>query len=176
MTEQGRERRVVVGVSGSLGSLTALHRAAAEARRTGAVLRAVLAWAPPGGELGHRARPEPSVVEECRRVAGERLLQALDDAFGPGGPDVATKGLIIWGTPGVALVRAADGPDDLLVVGAGARGRLHRLLHPSVARYCLAHATCPVLAVPPSPLQDELESVRRRITWRVPVDLAELAE
>ncbi|MDX3354983.1 hypothetical protein PV703_17060 [Streptomyces sp. ME01-24h] len=36
------DHRVVVGVSGSLGSLTPLHRAA-EARRTGAVLVTVLA-------------------------------------------------------------------------------------------------------------------------------------
>jgi hypothetical protein len=40
--------RVVVGVSGSLGSLTALCRAAAEARLRGASLWPVLAWEPPG--------------------------------------------------------------------------------------------------------------------------------
>lgn len=41
--------RVVVGVSGSLGSVTALSRAAAEARRREAELWPVLVWEPPGG-------------------------------------------------------------------------------------------------------------------------------
>ncbi|MER7188143.1 universal stress protein, partial [Streptomyces hyaluromycini] len=39
--------RVVVGVSGSLGSVTALRRAVAEARRRQAELWPVLAWEPP---------------------------------------------------------------------------------------------------------------------------------
>lgn len=51
--------RVVVGVSGSLGSLTALCRAAAEARLRGASLWPVLAWEPPGGELAARRSPPP---------------------------------------------------------------------------------------------------------------------
>jgi tRNA(Ile)-lysidine synthase TilS/MesJ len=43
MDESGT-RRIVVGVSGSLGSLAALHRAVDQARRTGAEVLAVLAW------------------------------------------------------------------------------------------------------------------------------------
>ncbi|MER5827735.1 universal stress protein, partial [Streptomyces mirabilis] len=50
---EGERRRVVVGVSGSPGSLAALHRGAFEARRTGAVLLAVGAWEPPRGALAH---------------------------------------------------------------------------------------------------------------------------
>ncbi|MFJ8311557.1 MULTISPECIES: universal stress protein [unclassified Streptomyces] len=168
--------RVVAGVSGSLGSLTALHRAAAEARRTGAELWAVLAWEPPGGEMGQRNAGCPELLAQCRRLAGERLLQALDTAFGSTGPGVPMAGLVVLGTPGAALLEAACRPGDLLVVGAGPRGRLRRALRPSVARYCLAHATCPVLAVPPSPLQDEIDALQRRITWRMPLDARELAE
>ncbi|MEU6769816.1 hypothetical protein [Streptomyces sp. NPDC046759] len=37
------------------------------------------------------------------------------------------------------------------MIGAGGRGRLHRTLAPSAGRYCLAHARCPVPAVPPPP-------------------------
>ncbi|MGP9023087.1 universal stress protein [Streptomyces sp. BR1] len=176
MEENGRERRVVVGVSGTLGSLAALHRAAREARRSQAELWAMLAWAPPGGELGHRSRPEPSLLGECTRLAGERLLQALDAAFGADGPSVPLKAVIVRGTPGGTLVQAADGPDDLLVVGAGSHNRLRRALRPSVARYCLAHASCPVLAVPHPPLQTELDAVQRRFTLRLPVDVRELAD
>ncbi|GGP33703.1 universal stress protein [Streptomyces melanogenes] len=170
------EPRVVVGVSGTLGSLTALHRAAVEARRSGATLCAVLAWAAPGGELGHRDSATPDLLAHCRRIAGEQLLDALDRAFGPSGPGVPLQGLVVRGRPGAALVEAAGGNGDLLVVGAGTRGRLQRMVRPSVARYCLAHATCPVLAVPPSPLQRELDAVHRRVSWRLPLDVRELAD
>ncbi|MEU9106348.1 universal stress protein [Streptomyces xanthophaeus] len=84
------------------------------------------------------------------------------------------RGLTVRGSPGAALVDVARGPDDLLVVGTGSRAPLRRLLRPSVARYCMSHAACPVLAVPPSPLQAQLESVHRRNVWRIPLDPREL--
>lgn len=174
--ERAGTRRVVVGVSGSLGSLAALHRAAAEARRADAELCAVLAWTPPGGELGQRRTPCPEIAAECRRVAGERLAQALDAAFGSGLCGPRPGGLVVRGTAGAALVELACHPEDLLVIGTGSRGLLRRTLRPSVARYCLTHAACPVLAVPPSPLQDELDAVQRRIAWRMPLDARELAD
>jgi hypothetical protein len=46
-------------------------------------------------------------------------------------------------------VQSADQTDDLLVVGTGRQGRLARLFHGSVSRYCLAHAGGAVLAVAP---------------------------
>jgi len=60
------------------------------------------------------------------------------------------------GETGLVLVDVANQPDDLLIVGTGRRGALGRMLRRSVARYCLAHAKCPVLAVPPSALMDEM--------------------
>ncbi|MFF4183318.1 universal stress protein [Streptomyces sp. NPDC001691] len=169
-------RRVVAGVSGSLGSLTALHRAAREAAHGGGTLVAVLAWAPPGGELGHRGSLDPDLLAQCRAMAAERLLTALDTAFGPAGPAVPLEATVVRGTPGAVLVEAARAAEDLLVLGTGPRGRLRRALRPSVARYCLAHASCPVLAVPPSPLEHELAAVHRLVTWRRPLDARELAE
>ncbi|GGT90054.1 universal stress protein [Streptomyces violascens] len=169
-------RRVVAGVSGSLGSLTALHRAAREAELGGGTLTAVLAWSPPGGELGHRGSPDPGLLAECREVAGQQLVQALDTAFGPAGPPVPLEAMVVRGTPGAVLVEAAQEPEHLLVLGTGTRGLLRRALRPSVARYCLAHATCPVLAVPPSPLEHELAAVHRLVAWRRPLDTRELAE
>lgn len=173
---KAEERRVVVGVSGSLGSLAALHRAADEARRTDAELLVVLAWEPPGGDLAHRRSVCPLPLDELRRDAGMRLLDALDTAFGDTGPGVPYRGLVVQGTVGRALVATADRVDDLLVVGAGCRGRVRRALVPSVARYCFAHSTCPVLAVPPSPLQSELASVHRRVSLRMPFDARELTD
>ncbi|MFG2346798.1 universal stress protein [Streptomyces phaeochromogenes] len=172
--DEGERRRIVVGVSGSLGSLAALHRAADEARRTDAELLAVLAWEPPGGELAHGRSRFTVPVTDLRQAAGTRLLAALDTAFGDTGPGARFQGLIAQGSPGRALVESADRSDDLLVIGAGYRGRLRRALFPSVARYCLAHATCPVLAVPPSPLEGDLATLHRRVSLRLPVDAREL--
>lgn len=167
--------RVVVGVSGSLGSLTALARAAEEARHRGAELWPVLAWEPPGGELAVRRSPASALmVGNWERVARERLLTALDEVFGDRGPGLPLRALIARGTPGRALVQTADREDDLLMVGAGRRGGLRRALRPSVSRYCLAHAGCPVLAVPPSPLQTDLATVHRRNVWRLRLDSGDL--
>ncbi|MFI5469012.1 universal stress protein [Streptomyces cacaoi] len=168
--------RVVVGVSGSLGSLTALGRAADEARRRGAELWPVLAWEPPGGELAARRSTAAAVlVEDWERLARERLLGALRDVFGGDGHELGTRALIARGTPGPALVGTADREDDLLVIGAGQRGLLRRALWPSISRYCLAHAGCPVLAVPPSPLQATLAAAQRRNAWRLRLDTGHMA-
>ena len=45
--------------------------------------------------------------------------------------------------------------DGARIIGTGRRGAGRWLRH-SVSRYCLAHARCPVLAVPPSALMDEM--------------------
>ncbi|MEU6575788.1 universal stress protein [Streptomyces sp. NPDC046805] len=162
--------RVVAGVSGSLGSVTALYRAAAEARRRGAELWPVVAWEPPGGDLAVRRFPASCLVpEEWQRVATERLLSALDDVFGAVGPDVPLCALVVRGSPGHVLVETASREDDLLVVGTGRRG-WHRAFSGWVSRYCLAHAVCPVLAVPPSPLESDLTAVHRRIAWHRRMD------
>ena len=59
--------------------------------------------------------------------------------------------------------------DDLLVVGYGGRSRLGYAVHGAVTRYCLAHARCPVLTVPPPELIREVRP--RRHHWR-PEDFA----
>jgi hypothetical protein len=41
-------------------------------------------------------------------------------------------------------------------VGAGRRGALARMVCGKVSRYCLAHAECPVIAVPPPALAREV--------------------
>lgn len=168
-------RRVVVGVSGTPGSLAALHRAAGEARVRDAQLWVVMAWQAPGGGLGSRSSCEVSALAQCRAAAVERLRRILDLALGAGPAGVTHAGLTVRATPGAALVDAARGSDDLLVVGTGSRALLRRLARPSVARYCLAHAACPVLTVPPPPLQAELDAVHRRNRWHLPLDARELA-
>ncbi|MFF1838631.1 universal stress protein [Streptomyces sp. NPDC058231] len=165
--------RVVAGVSGSLGSLTALHRAAAEAHRTHGELWAVLAWEPPGGESGARHTLFPAQLDTWRTAAAGQLLEALDAAFGPAGPGVPLRRQVARGSAARVLVETADRCDDVLVVGAGHRGLL-RPLFPSVARYCVAHARCPVLTVPPSPLERDWELAHRRNVWGLSLDAGSL--
>ncbi|WP_052434102.1 hypothetical protein [Streptacidiphilus melanogenes] len=66
--------RVIVGVRDSAKGRAQLRRAAAEARRTGAVLVPVLAWSPTGGEPLYRTRPCP----ELARVWEQRACTTLD--------------------------------------------------------------------------------------------------
>ncbi|MBT1186787.1 universal stress protein [Streptomyces sp. CJ_13] len=124
--------------------------------------------------FGSRNGLGPSVLAECRTAAVERLREVLDTAFRAAKPGVTLAGLAVRGTLGAALVDSARGVEDLLVVGTGSRAPLRRLLRPSAARYCLAHAACPVLVVRPSPLQIELGAVHRRNFWRIPLDPREL--
>ncbi|MBV9095938.1 MAG: universal stress protein [Streptosporangiaceae bacterium] len=148
-------RRIIVGVHGSLGSLQALRHAAEEARQRDVPLHPVIAWVPPGGDLAERRNSSPYLRKLWREAAWERLLAAFDDGLGGMPGDVQVEPHVERGETGPVLVSVADRPDDLLVIGTGRRG-LIRALHGSVGRYCLAHAKCPVLAVPPSALMDEM--------------------
>ena len=156
-------RRIIVGASGSPGSLRALRYAQHLARDLDAALVPVLSWLPPDGDLADRRTP----CQELRRLwaqdARQRLQDALNLAWGDRPADLPVRPVIRRGHPGPVLVEAACCPGDLLVVGAGRRGALTRIAHGRVSRYCLAHARCPVLTVPPPPLAQE---TRRRTLTR----------
>jgi nucleotide-binding universal stress UspA family protein len=144
-------RRVIVGASGSPGSLRALRHAEDLARHSDATLTPVLAWVPPGGDLAAR-QSCPALVRLWHDAAWQQLWAALDAAWGAIPADLSVQPVVQRGHPGPVLVAIAGHPDDLLVVGAGQRGGLAWLGHGRVSRYCLAHAQCPVLAVPPASL------------------------
>jgi len=147
--------RIFAGVSGSPGSVHALRQAAALARHHAVPLIPLLAWLPPGGSANERKDPCPEVRQLWEDQAWQRLWKALDTAFGGLPTGIATQPVVVRGKPGRALTLLARQPGDLVVVGAGRRGPLWRLGGCGVARYCLAHACCPVLAVPPSALAQE---------------------
>jgi nucleotide-binding universal stress UspA family protein len=149
-------RRIIVGVHGSLGSLQALRYAADEARQRAVPLLAVIAWIPPGGDLAERRHSSPYLRKIWHDAALERLTAAFDDGLGGMPADVHVEPHVERGETGPVLVDVADQPDDLLIIGTGRRRGVRRLVRGSVARYCLAHARCPVLAVPPSALMDEM--------------------
>jgi hypothetical protein len=103
--------------------------------------------------MADRRAPNPILRKVWQESAWQRLWESIQAAWG-GPPD----GLEMWpvivrGNAGEVLVGLANRPDDVIVVGAGRRGALARLFHGRVARYCVANAGCPVLAVPPSPLE-----------------------
>lgn len=145
-------RRIIVGVSGSPGSLQALRHAVDLARAYSAPLVPVLAWTPPGGDLADRSHPSPYLRQVWRDAAWQRLWAAIDLALGGIPEDVCFESDVVRGDPGDVLVGMACHTDDLLVIGAGRRGAVARTLACRVSRYCLAHARCPVIAVPPSEL------------------------
>jgi nucleotide-binding universal stress UspA family protein len=141
--------RVIVGVDESMAGLRALRVAVEEARRRGASLHAVRAWTAPAtwGGVG-----VPVWRQEMTAGAVEEIRRAFDEALGGLPRDLTVVLVTGEGPAGPVLSRHAYRDSDLLVVGArrpGLLGRVGRLLRPSIARHCLAHAGCPVLVIPP---------------------------
>jgi nucleotide-binding universal stress UspA family protein len=171
MFEVGRSEstHIVVGVHGSLTSLAALRVARQEARDRDAILVPVLVWAPVGGELAYRRAPCAPLLQVWRQNAHQRLANAFDEAFGGYPGDVIVRPEVRRGEIGETLVQAAAGDGDLLVIGSGHRRVFRRRLHGPAARYCLAHATCPVLLVPPPDLMYDAGRLARRRWSNKPV-------
>lgn len=144
--------RVFVGVDGSPGSLHALRRAVDFSRAWQAPLCPVLAWQPPGGEASARLRQVPELERDWWRTAEQRLIAAFEEGLGAVPDDIECEPAVVRGPAGPALVSVADRPDDMIVVGSGRHGALARLTHSHIAAYCVAHAGCCVIAVPPPPL------------------------
>jgi len=105
---------------------------------------------------------------EPRRVwaedADQPLRETLSVVFGevPAGCS-SVRPLVQRGEAGLVLVNTACSPGDLLVVGIGRRGALTRVISGKVCRYCVTHAHCPVLTVPPPDFARELR--RGLFTW-----------
>ena len=111
-------RRVVVGVSGSPGSLEALRYAAGMARGQGAALSPVHAWTPPGGEGADRRCPNPYLRAVWKQAAWDRLWRAIELALGGPPDDIEFSPEVVRGQPGDVLSHLAQ-PGDVMVVGAG---------------------------------------------------------
>jgi nucleotide-binding universal stress UspA family protein len=145
--------RVIVGVSGSLANLSALHVAVAEARATGLALLAVTAWLPPDGNLPRWGR-EP-IERSLQELSARQLADAFTDAFGAVPTDICVEARVACGDPAQVLVATSTHPRDVLVVGAS-RPRVTRTWGGSVSGYCARNARCPVMTVPRPLLLKEL--------------------
>jgi len=114
--------RIIVGTSGSPGSLGALRYAEDLARAHDAALIPVLTWVPPGGDRPDRLQPPGYLRHEWQDAACRRLRDALIAAWGQVPDDPSIQPVVQRGEAGRVLLRIASRPDDLLVVGAGRRG------------------------------------------------------
>jgi nucleotide-binding universal stress UspA family protein len=159
-----RPARVVVGVTGSTSSGAALRRAVHEARRTGSVLVPVFAWEPPGGEALYRLAPEPALAALWETRAEARLASALGAALGSRPDDLVVEPLVVRAPAAFALDKLADQGNDLLVLGAGSRRRLARMLRGRVRRQTAARAHAPILLVSPPASPRRVRRELRRIT------------
>jgi nucleotide-binding universal stress UspA family protein len=161
-----RLRRIIAGVSGSPRSLPALRYAADLARAADAAFIPVHVWVPSGLELAGYQFPSEHLVRDWQDAAWRRLRHALEMAFGESPPGIAAQPLIVQGNAGPVLVSVAGGAGDALVIGTGRRGAVSRVRHGTVSRYCLAHASCPVIAIPPPAL--DAAAAQRRLRHKDP--------
>jgi nucleotide-binding universal stress UspA family protein len=142
---------VVVAIDDSNPSRAALTWAAAYARTINSDLRALhvrrpdfgppLAWTP-GLRGAPRTLSEPEI---------ELTEASVRDLFHSVVPEPSWTLAFLDGQVGQQIVQYAERA-QLLVIGTHEHRGLERLLVGSVSHYCLAHAICPVVAVPPAPV------------------------
>ncbi len=144
MSEQHQPYTVVVGVSATSKSPTALMWAQAQAQANGGRLVAVrvyqLSRLPPGPSgSSSRIPQDPTVVQ------ADQLAQLRRDVAEVLGADHAAELQVVPGGKRRALLAAAQGA-DLLVIDAPRSPSMSPLL----AHRIVYAATCPVVVMPPS--------------------------
>ncbi len=152
MAEIPVERRMVVGVDGSPGSIVALRWAAARTDRFGPV-HLVASWQYPWWSLtplapGAAALPPPSADFHAE------ARQVLDRVQEAAGPMEHLEPTTFHGPAGQVLVATADGA-SLLVVGTRGHGAVAAGVLGSVSLYCVNHASGPVAVIPADALTDD---------------------
>jgi nucleotide-binding universal stress UspA family protein len=140
--------RIVVGVDGSQGSITALKWAVVQADLTGATVEAIASWQYPvqyGTAYGWTA----SAFEGDTYAA--TMAKALDDTVAEvtaqmSNP-VTVLAQVVEGHPAEVLLQAAASA-ELLVVGTRGHSTFAGIVLGSVSQHCVQHAPCPVVVVP----------------------------
>ncbi len=136
------ERRIVVGVDGSLPSRAALAWAVKEARHTGATVEAVIAWELPA-TFGYPVPVPPDI--DYGGLAAKVLAHAIAEVSSPGEP-VKIRSTVAEGIAARVLLDASAGA-EMLVVGNRGHGGFVEALLGSVGQHCVHHATCPVAVI-----------------------------
>lgn len=147
-------RVIVVGIDQSPSARAALQWAAAHARRTGAVLRAVHVHNRTHPRLPYGVGPT-SVPPANPQPWGEHERADVAEMFESLKPEPSWTLYLVEDHPGAELVRAAK-EAELLVIGTGEHTGVDRLMSGSVSHYCLSHAEVPVVTVPaPQPIRKD---------------------
>lgn len=138
---------LVVGVDGSAESQQALDWAVHLARATRRMVRAVTVciFVPPAPTLSipaYYADPD-TIALTHEQLLASAVRQAEAEKLHV---DVRTS--VLHGEPGRALCAVAEGA-SALVVGSHGYGAALRAVLGSVSSYCVRHAKCPVLVIPP---------------------------
>lgn len=126
--------RVIVGVGGSGSDPRIARTAVSLARDTGGVLYAV--------DVRNDRAVEPRSGQPAMQDAYRAVAEVRDAA-----DDLDVRIVVTSGEPGATLLRLADQPHDLLVVGNSRRGR-NTDRGGGVAARCAAQARCSVVLVP----------------------------
>jgi nucleotide-binding universal stress UspA family protein len=144
--EPGALRKIIVGVDGSPGATEALRFALEEAEVIGGLVVALSAWQIPPGAYGG---PESvALAHELFKKEGQSHLERCLESSGAAQSAVAVEPRLVKGDARHVLCRAANSA-DMLVVGSRGLGAVRSLLLGSVSMYCVHHAACPVVIVPP---------------------------
>jgi nucleotide-binding universal stress UspA family protein len=163
----GKPYTIVVGVSATSKSPTALHWASDLAAVRGGRVVAVRAWRSTPPQTGSRVTPAPLVedVSEAERAA---LRQLVDDVEEVLGPNHTAEVQLVHGGKRRALIEAARDA-DLLVIDAPRR--LDLTAAPGFAQRLVYAAPCPVVVMPPSvsgaprtPLERAASALGRGVT------------
>jgi nucleotide-binding universal stress UspA family protein len=138
---------IVVGVDGSEGSVAALRWAVEEARLHGDTVEAVSAW--PVSFLSHGMAIPPVDDATPQSTTTDQVDATLARIGGTG--DVPVDVTYLYGSPGVALRRAAaPEPADLVVIGRTNERLGYEVFAGSVSRAVRRSGIRPVVVVPPS--------------------------
>jgi nucleotide-binding universal stress UspA family protein len=139
---------IVVGVSPTTGSPSALRWAAAEAQLRGVPLKAVMAWrtprppGAPGGRPPAVGRASDDYPGAADRTLHEHVRAAL-------GSDDAVTCEVVHGSEVNALLSSAQDA-NLLVIGEPQPGRLASVMSSLTAPQVVLKAQCPVVVMPTS--------------------------
>lgn len=167
MVEQTQPYTIVVGVSATSKSPTALRWASDLAALRGGRVVAVRAWRPTPPQTGSRVTPSP-IAEDVGSARDQALADLRADVAEVLGDDHRVEVELVRGGKRRSLLAAAEHA-DLLVVDAPRR--LDVTSAPGFAQRLVYRASCPVVVMPPSvsgaprtPLERAAGSLARNVT------------
>jgi nucleotide-binding universal stress UspA family protein len=138
---------VIVGVSGSVASATALRWAADEAGRRGTRLWVIRSWDPEFCAPDTPAAGRPTDGQQ-RETASAELAALMRATFGYPVPGNVVTELVQGNAERVLADRSAEA--ELLVLGSAAPSASRGRSIGPVVRTCLSRALCPVVVVSPA--------------------------